>query len=62
MAPGDRVAMHTGGTSGFPKGVMLSHRNLCTSALIGVAESLARVGRTCLHAARMFHLADSAYR
>ncbi|SFI00232.1 Acyl-CoA synthetase (AMP-forming)/AMP-acid ligase II [Collimonas sp. OK307] len=57
---GDDLAgiFYTGGTTGFPKGVMLSHRNLCTSAMIGMAEGLAQVGRTYLHAAPMFHLAD----
>jgi len=52
---------YTGGTTGFPKGVMLSHHNLWASAMASIAEGLAGTGRVYLHAAPMFHLADMAF-
>jgi acyl-CoA synthetase (AMP-forming)/AMP-acid ligase II len=60
---GDELAgvFYTGGTTGFPKGVMLSHRNLLTSALGSAATGNFVVpGGRLLHAAPMFHLADMA--
>ena len=59
---GDDLAalFYTGGTTGTPKGVMLSHRNLMTSAIGASTYSwLPHRGRL-LHAAPMFHLADLA--
>lgn len=60
---GDELAgiFYTGGTTGPPKGVMLSHANLITSALGSTAGGsfLTPHGRL-LHAAPMFHLADLA--
>jgi acyl-CoA synthetase (AMP-forming)/AMP-acid ligase II len=60
---GDSLAgiFYTGGTTGHPKGVMLSHANLFTSALGGVATgSWMQANGRVLHAAPMFHLADLA--
>ncbi|OYD66660.1 acyl-CoA synthetase [Rhodococcus sp. OK302] len=57
---GDTLAgiFYTGGTSGHPKGVMLSHANLVTSSLGAVASNRTAVaGARALIAAPMFHLA-----
>lgn len=49
---------YTGGTTGFPKGVVLSHRNIVTSALGATATGqFVREGSKLLHAAPMFHIA-----
>jgi acyl-CoA synthetase (AMP-forming)/AMP-acid ligase II len=58
---GDALAgvFYTGGTTAFPKGVMLSHANVLTSALgMQVMCPSAIPGGRLLHAAPMFHLAD----
>jgi len=52
---------YTGGTTGVPKGVMLSHRGLYVNALISAGEGVARRGSVGLHVAPMFHLADGAF-
>src|SRR5882757_1879741 len=52
---------YTGGTTGHPKGVVLSHRNLITSAMGSAAATDFMVpDGVYLHAAPMFHLADLA--
>ena len=52
---------YTGGTTGKPKGVMLSHTNLHSSAMTGLAEALIDDGDILLHVAPMFHLADGIF-
>lgn len=57
---GDELAglFYTGGTTGYPKGVMLSHANLGASWLGTAASGYGiRPGARTLHAAPMFHLA-----
>ncbi|WP_150292869.1 long-chain-fatty-acid--CoA ligase [Sphingobium estronivorans] len=49
---------YTGGTTGFPKGVMLTHRNLVTSALGAGLMRFIHPATTFLHAAPMFHAGD----
>lgn len=49
---------YTGGTTGFPKGVMLSHTNLCSDALSINGEESWPKGGVYLHTAPMFHLGD----
>jgi acyl-CoA synthetase (AMP-forming)/AMP-acid ligase II len=52
---------YTGGTTGHPKGVMLSHRALLTASLGAMSTGSFVTPRGCvLHAAPMFHLADLA--
>lgn len=48
---------YTGGTTGFPKGVMLTHGNLISSALGSMASNWMTREPTLLHVAPIFHLA-----
>ena len=56
---GDDLAgiFYTGGTTGFPKGVMLSHRSLWASAAAAASVVAWRRDDVALHAGPMFHLA-----
>lgn len=58
LRAGDDLAavLYTGGTTGFPKGVMLSHRNLMASALGALATDEARSDERYLHCAPLFHV------
>jgi fatty-acyl-CoA synthase len=58
---GDDLAhlYYTSGTTGRPRGVMLTHRNVCTHALAAIAEVSLRDADVWGHIAPMFHLADA---
>ncbi|NIB38178.1 long-chain fatty acid--CoA ligase [Pseudomaricurvus alkylphenolicus] len=60
---GDDLAgiYYTGGTTGFPKGVMLSHQAIWYNNVVNSVNVNYNRGGAYLHAAPMFHLADGAY-
>jgi acyl-CoA synthetase (AMP-forming)/AMP-acid ligase II len=57
---GDDLAgvFYTGGTTGFHKGVMLSHTNFFVGGVSNAHEINMQEGTVYLHAAPMFHIAD----
>ena len=59
---GDDLAgvFYTGGTTGFPKGVMLPHRGLWTSSISFADAARLTPDDINLHAAPMFHIAGCA--
>jgi acyl-CoA synthetase (AMP-forming)/AMP-acid ligase II len=61
-ADGDQLAgiYYTGGTTGFPKGVMLSHQALWYNGLAVAKHAYFEPDSSYLHVAPMFHLADVA--
>lgn len=48
--------LYTGGTTGRPKGVMLSHANILCSAMGTLVQPGCRPGEVFLHAAPLFHI------
>lgn len=59
---GDDLAtvMYTGGTTGFPKGVMQSHLNIWSACIQRMAETPPLSNSSVLHAAPLFHCAAMA--
>jgi len=51
---------YTGGTTGFPKGVMLSHRAIWYNGMAAAKHLHLESGDRYVHIAPMFHLADGA--
>jgi len=58
---GDQIAhlYYTSGTTGRPKGVILTHKNVCIHALAAIAELQLTDTDIWGHIAPMFHLADA---
>lgn len=58
---GDDLAgvFYTGGTTGAPKGVMLTHGSIFSSSMALAAEINMAADSICLHTSPMFHIADA---
>ncbi len=58
LRAGDDLAaiLYTGGTTGAPKGVMLSHRSITASALNHVGAPGCAPGASMMHTAPLFHI------
>ena len=52
------ILMYTGGTTGLPKGVMLSHRNILTSVRAIGEVGMTATGARTLFALPLFHIAN----
>jgi long-chain acyl-CoA synthetase len=52
---------YTGGTTGLPKGVMLTHTNLVSNAMTALLNIYDDEPWTYLHSAPMFHIADAQW-
>ncbi len=63
LRSGDDLAgvFYTGGTTGTPKGVMLSHQALVTNTLISLLAAPFGRAETLLHSAPLFHLAGLSF-